>query len=109
MLHDDDADDEDGPTNEQNALFAKGPDTPAATAELESPIKRVYYINPYGQVIHSQRLFWCGAGTQTPSSFQEVFPKPNPEFLTELRSREILVYSVGSLWTSIIPCLGELA
>lgn len=35
----------------------------------------------------------------------EIHPSPNPEFLSNLASRDILVYSCGSLWTSIIPCL----
>ncbi|KAF8807612.1 UPF0052-domain-containing protein [Phlegmacium glaucopus] len=51
---------------------------------LPSRITRLYYINGYGMEIH---------------------PSPNPEFLSNLMSRDILVYSCGSLWTSIIPCL----
>ncbi|KAG8978838.1 hypothetical protein FRB93_010606 [Tulasnella sp. JGI-2019a] len=51
---------------------------------LGSPIRRVFYINQFGQ---------------------EVFPRPNPELISALATRDILVYSVGSLWTSIIPCL----
>ncbi|KDR85213.1 hypothetical protein GALMADRAFT_218346 [Galerina marginata CBS 339.88] len=51
---------------------------------LPSRISRLYYINGYGMEIH---------------------PLPNPDFLSDLASREILVYSCGSLWTSIIPCL----
>ena len=38
----------------------------------------LYYINGYGMEIH---------------------PSPNPEFLSNLASRKILVYSCGSLWT----------
>jgi len=38
----------------------------------------IYYINAYGNEIH---------------------PYPNPDFLTSLSSREVLVYSCGSLWT----------
>jgi hypothetical protein len=30
---------------------------------------------------------------------QEVFPEPNPDVLEQLASRDILVYSCGSLWT----------
>jgi len=35
----------------------------------------------------------------------EVSPSPNPEFLRSLSTSDILVYSCGSLWTSIMPCL----
>jgi len=44
----------------------------------------LYYINAYGIEIH---------------------PSPNPDYLSSLASKDILVYSCGSLWTSIIPCL----
>ncbi|TFY57331.1 hypothetical protein EVG20_g8590 [Dentipellis fragilis] len=51
---------------------------------LESPITRLYYINAYGH---------------------EINPSPNPDYLSSLNTNEMLVYSCGSLWTSIIPCL----
>ncbi|KAG0703043.1 UPF0052-domain-containing protein [Suillus ampliporus] len=51
---------------------------------LHSRICRLYYINGYGH---------------------EVYPKPNPQFIKNLSTSEVLVYSCGSLWTSIIPCL----
>ncbi|OAX42565.1 UPF0052-domain-containing protein [Rhizopogon vinicolor AM-OR11-026] len=51
---------------------------------LHSRISRLYYINGYGH---------------------EVYPKPNPEYIKNLSTSEVLVYSCGSLWTSIIPCL----
>jgi len=51
---------------------------------LDARICRVFYINAYGQ---------------------EIYPSPNPDFLANMRRRNILVYSCGSLWTSIIPCL----
>lgn len=38
----------------------------------------LYYINSYGMEIH---------------------PSPNPDFLTNLKTKDILVYSCGSLWT----------
>jgi len=44
----------------------------------------LYYINAYGNEIH---------------------PTPNPEYLRSLSTQDVLVYSCGSLWTSIIPCL----
>ncbi|WVW84640.1 hypothetical protein I302_106674 [Kwoniella bestiolae CBS 10118] len=53
-------------------------------APLEARIERVFYINLYGQ---------------------EIYPEPNTDFLDSLTQRDVLVYSCGSLWTSIIPCL----
>ena len=38
----------------------------------------IYYINAYGNEIH---------------------PYPNPDFLTSISVRQVLVYSCGSLWT----------
>lgn len=38
----------------------------------------IYYINAYGNEIH---------------------PCPNPDFLTNISVRRVLVYSCGSLWT----------
>ncbi|KAL4065788.1 hypothetical protein V8B97DRAFT_2025582 [Scleroderma yunnanense] len=51
---------------------------------LNSRIHRLYYINAYGHEIH---------------------PTPNPEYIKNLSASEALVYSCGSLWTSIVPCL----
>ncbi|KAF8887726.1 hypothetical protein BD779DRAFT_1440644 [Infundibulicybe gibba] len=51
---------------------------------LAARISRLYYINAYGIEIH---------------------PAPNPDYLQSLRTKDVLVYSCGSLWTSIIPCL----
>lgn len=51
---------------------------------LEARIERLFYINLYGQ---------------------EIFPEPNNDFFDAIDKRDILVYSCGSLWTSIIPCL----
>ncbi|KIY45714.1 UPF0052-domain-containing protein [Fistulina hepatica ATCC 64428] len=56
----------------------------ATYEELDSKIHRLFYINSYGT---------------------EVFPNPNPQVLEHLGLRNVLVYSCGSLWTSIIPCL----
>lgn len=44
----------------------------------------MFYINDYGQ---------------------EIKPDPNTEMLHHLRHKHVLVYSCGSLWTSIVPCL----
>ncbi|KAI0932876.1 hypothetical protein AcW1_000131 [Taiwanofungus camphoratus] len=51
---------------------------------LTARIIRLYYINAYGSEIH---------------------PSPNPDYITSLSLNDVLVYSCGSLWTSIIPCL----
>lgn len=42
------------------------------------PGSGLYYINGYGH---------------------EVYPKPNPQFIKNLSTSEVLVYSCGSLWT----------
>ncbi|WVF69156.1 hypothetical protein IAT40_003931 [Kwoniella sp. CBS 6097] len=63
-----------------NIGYRKGEDE----MPLEARIERVFYINLYGQ---------------------EIYPDPNPDFIDTLNQRDILVYSCGSLWTSIIPCL----
>lgn len=52
--------------------------------KLESPIERIYYINQYGQ---------------------EIYPVPNPKVISQLSSKRTLIYSIGSLYTSIVPCL----
>ncbi|RDB28608.1 hypothetical protein Hypma_015051 [Hypsizygus marmoreus] len=66
----------------QNVMFEAG--TKADYEPLGSRISRLFYINTYGIEIH---------------------PSPNPEYLSSLASKDVLVYSCGSLWTSIIPCL----
>jgi 2-phospho-L-lactate transferase/gluconeogenesis factor (CofD/UPF0052 family) len=54
------------------------------TAPLSSPIERIWYINPYGQ---------------------EIRPSPNPKVLDHLATAGVVIYSIGSLYTSIIPSL----
>ncbi|KAL2075243.1 hypothetical protein VTL71DRAFT_186 [Oculimacula yallundae] len=54
------------------------------TADLPSRISRIWYINPYGQ---------------------EIRPAPNPKVVSVLGEASAIVYSIGSLYTSIIPCL----
>ncbi|KAG8754867.1 hypothetical protein FRC14_004559 [Serendipita sp. 396] len=66
----------------QNVYFTKSAQSDATN--LEGTIQRVYYINAHGN---------------------EIYPHPNADFLSNLRERQFLVYSCGSLWTSIIPCL----
>lgn len=51
---------------------------------LVAPIAKLFYINAYGMEIH---------------------PTPNPDYLANLNEKEVLIYSCGSLWTSIVPCL----
>ncbi|KAF8876805.1 hypothetical protein CPB85DRAFT_1378555 [Mucidula mucida] len=69
-------------TQRQNVMFeAAGKST---YEPLASRINKLFYINAYGMEIH---------------------PSPNPDYLSSLSSHDVLVYSCGSLWTSIIPCL----
>ena len=52
--------------------------------DLPARIARVWYINPYGH---------------------EIRPQANPKTLAALRQAEAIVYSIGSLYTSIVPSL----
>ncbi|KJR84590.1 uncharacterized protein SPSK_08841 [Sporothrix schenckii 1099-18] len=52
--------------------------------DLPSRISRIWYINPYGH---------------------EIRPQANPKALAALRKAEAIIYSIGSLYTSIIPSL----
>jgi 2-phospho-L-lactate transferase/gluconeogenesis factor (CofD/UPF0052 family) len=52
--------------------------------ELPSPITRVMYISPYGEEIH---------------------PRASAKTLSALQGADVVVYSIGSLWTSIVPVL----
>ncbi|PGH11262.1 hypothetical protein AJ79_04997 [Helicocarpus griseus UAMH5409] len=63
----------------KNITFSK-----TATEDLPSRISRLWYINPYGQ---------------------EIRPPANPRVLDALYSSQAIVYSIGSLYTSIIPCI----
>ncbi|KAH7343066.1 hypothetical protein BKA65DRAFT_587408 [Rhexocercosporidium sp. MPI-PUGE-AT-0058] len=54
------------------------------TEDLPSRIERIWYINPYGQ---------------------EMRPAPNPKVLSSIAEASAVVYSIGSLYTSIVPCL----
>ena len=49
---------------------------------LPAPIERIWYINPYGQ---------------------EIRPRANPKAVAAVRGAAAVVYSVGSLYTSIVP------
>ncbi|KAL8290296.1 hypothetical protein RQP46_003235 [Phenoliferia psychrophenolica] len=65
----------------RNVVFTKDTE---GTPELPARIRRIFYLNAYGS---------------------ETFPRANPLFLESLASATCLVYSCGSLYTSIIPCL----
>ncbi|PGH04579.1 hypothetical protein GX51_03412 [Blastomyces parvus] len=54
------------------------------TEDLPCRISRLWYINPYGQ---------------------EIRPPANPRVLDALNSSQAIIYSIGSLYTSIIPCI----
>lgn len=51
---------------------------------LSSRIERIWYINPYGQ---------------------EIRPPANPKVLSAIEQAEAIIYSIGSLYTSLAPCL----
>ncbi|ORZ19483.1 hypothetical protein BCR42DRAFT_489417 [Absidia repens] len=76
-LEDDDDNDDHAYTS--NLFFSKH-----AEQQLSSPIRRLYYINEYGQ---------------------EIYPVPNPKVITQLSTKNTLIYSIGSLYTSIVPSL----
>ncbi|KAI9790801.1 MAG: hypothetical protein M1816_004759 [Peltula sp. TS41687] len=64
---------------QQNITFSKD-----AEDELPSRIERIWYINPYGQ---------------------EIRPPANPKVIEALKNSQCVIYSIGSLYTSLIPCL----
>ncbi|KFK36315.1 hypothetical protein AALP_AA4G106400 [Arabis alpina] len=59
-----------------------------STSALPSKIKRVFYMSSEGNNL-----------------LHEVFPPVNPTVLEQLRSVDCIVYSMGSLFTSICPSL----
>lgn len=58
--------------------------TKSDTEELSSRISRIWYINPYGQ---------------------EIRPPANPRVLEAINDSQAIIYSIGSLYTSIIPSI----
>lgn len=52
--------------------------------DLPARITRIFYINPYGQ---------------------EIRPPANPKALDALSAAQAIIYSIGSLYTSIVPSL----
>ncbi|KAI8138177.1 hypothetical protein BJV82DRAFT_697883 [Fennellomyces sp. T-0311] len=66
-------------SSNMNLVFDKDTDE-----KLSAAVGRIYYMNEFGQ---------------------EVFPWPNPKYIAHLNRADTLVYSIGSLYTSIMPCL----
>jgi 2-phospho-L-lactate transferase/gluconeogenesis factor (CofD/UPF0052 family) len=64
---------------QQNIHFSKSHEE-----DLPARIQRIWYINPYGQ---------------------EIAPAANPKAASAIRGCEAVIYSIGSLYTSIVPCL----
>ena len=68
------------PTLRESQLqFSKSVDQP-----LPAPIERIWYINPYGQEMH---------------------PTPNPKAIAAIQTSDTIIYSIGSLYTSLAPSL----
>ena len=63
----------------KNITFSK-----SGAEELPSRISRIWYINPYGQ---------------------EIKPPANPRVLEALHSAQAIIYSIGSLYTSLVPSI----
>lgn len=59
--------------------FSKLADEP-----LPARITRIWYINPYGQ---------------------EMTPAPNPKVISAIQEADAIIYSIGSLYTSLAPSL----
>ncbi|KAI9801178.1 MAG: hypothetical protein M1825_003452 [Sarcosagium campestre] len=66
-----------------NISFTKDP-AAAAERPLPARIDRVWYISPFGQ---------------------EMRPAANPRVLAAIQAATSIIYSIGSLYTSIVPCL----
>ncbi|KAI0846650.1 UPF0052-domain-containing protein [Daldinia vernicosa] len=58
--------------------------TKADEEDLPARIERIWYINPYGH---------------------EIWPLANPKVLDAVRRAGAVIYSIGSLYTSIVPSL----
>lgn len=52
--------------------------------DLPARIERIWYINPYGQ---------------------EMLPPANPRVISAIKQSQAIIYSIGSLYTSIIPSI----
>lgn len=69
------------PHHTSNIIFSKSDDD---WPPLPARISRIIYLNTYGQ---------------------ETFPAPSSAYLQSLQSSDYLIYSCGSLYTSLIPQL----
>lgn len=65
----------------QYITFSKAP---SSSNELPSRISRIWYINPYGH---------------------EIYPLANPKVLSSIAHSNTVIYSIGSLYTSLVPSL----
>ncbi|KAI1294362.1 UPF0052 domain protein [Xylaria venustula] len=63
--------------------FSKSASSPSAN-DLPSRIQRIWYINPYGH---------------------EIYPLSNPKVISAISQSISIIYSIGSLYTSLIPSL----
>ncbi|KAL2429734.1 hypothetical protein ABEF95_002221 [Exophiala dermatitidis] len=63
----------------RNIKFTKDQDE-----DLPARIERIWYINPYGQ---------------------EMLPPANPRVISAIKEAQAIIYSIGSLYTSIIPSI----
>ncbi|KAI9881686.1 MAG: hypothetical protein M1823_006603, partial [Watsoniomyces obsoletus] len=52
--------------------------------DLPARIERIWYINPYGQ---------------------EMLPPANPRAVSAIKQAQAIIYSIGSLYTSIVPSI----
>jgi len=64
---------------QRNIKFTKDKDE-----DLPARIERVWYINPYGQ---------------------EILRPANPRVITAVKNAQAIIYSIGSLYTSIVPSI----
>ena len=76
-----------------NLVFSKDDESPYSV--LESRINRTF--DPSNLIreslILSEGLYYINAHGH------EIHPSPNPEFLAQCATKDVLVYSCGSLWT----------
>ncbi|KAI0418789.1 UPF0052 domain protein [Xylaria grammica] len=64
--------------------FSKSDSSSPHTNDLPARISRIWYINPYGH---------------------EIYPLSNPKVVTAISHSVSVIYSIGSLYTSLIPSL----
>lgn len=76
--------DEDVPYQHPDLLISQLKFSKNVNEPLKAPIDRIFYINPYGEEIH---------------------PRANSRALNLLSESRLIVYSIGSLMTSIVPVL----